>query len=696
MKKFIYTVLVVFFLSASFLSGWGRSEKKTPETAPSSSAESAAPAAPAGAPPEKSWAGSFPAPEFPPGMEWFNVSEGVTMSSLKGKIVLMDFWTYGCINCIHNMPYLKLLQEEFADELVIVGVHSAKFSNEGKSENLRNIILRYGITYPVVNDSEFVVWNTWGARAWPTLALVDPAGNLVGGTTGEGFYDTFRDVIRSLVKEFDRKKMLDRASLAVKLEKESKPSTLLSFPGKVRVDSASGRLFLADSGHNRIIIAEIETGTILDIAGSGQGGFADGTFEEARFKNPQGMALSEDGKILYVADTENHSIRALDLSARRVSTAAGTGRQAEAYPPEPGTGTGAALSSPWDLLREGRNLYIAMAGSHQLWFLDLPTGKAAPLAGSGAEGVLDAPGADAELAQPSGLALSPERRLYFADSEASTIRWVDLGVPNKPVGTLAGSGKDLFDFGADDGKGNAAKFQHPLGVAWLDGMLYVVDTYNHRIRRIDPKTAEVTTLAGTAAGYGNGKQGLFNEPGGIDAARGKLYIADTNNHSLRVYDIASRETRSLVLKGYEKFAGDFVPKGEGRLILERVDLAPGRGEIRITVDLPKGYKPNPDASSAFSVRTEGRGLLISGAAAGGGAAAGKPVEKVLAGPKFPIGFPAEFTAGSGTLFVDITLIYCEEEKETLCFLERKTLEVPYRVIPGRSSSNFDIRYSVTP
>jgi sugar lactone lactonase YvrE/thiol-disulfide isomerase/thioredoxin len=618
-------------------------------------------------------------------MEWFNVPEAVTLASLKGKVVLFDFWTYGCINCIHNMPYLKLLQKEFAKELVIVGVHSAKFSNEGRSENLRNIVLRYGITYPVVNDSEFIVWSTWGARAWPTLALVDPAGNLVGGRTGEGFYETFREVIQSLIKEFDRKNMIDRTPLAVKLENESRPSTLLSFPGKVRVDAASGRLFLADSGHNRIIIAELESGTILDIAGSGPSGFADGPFEEARFKNPQGMAVSENGKILYVADTENHAVRALDLSARRVSTIAGTGRQAEEYPPAPGTGTGAALSSPWDLLREEQVLYIAMAGSHQIWSLHLPTGKAAPVAGSGAEGVLDAPGADAELAQPSGLALSPDRRLYFADSEASTVRWVDLAVMDQPVWTLAGSGKDLFEFGADDGKGNAARFQHPLGVVWHDGFLYAADTYNHRIRRIDPKTAEVTTLAGETGGYGNGKKGLFNEPGGIDAAKGKLYIADTNNHTLRVFDLTARETRSIVLKGYEKFARDFVPKGEGRLVMDRVDLAPGKGDIRLTVELPKGYKPNPDASSAFAVRTEGSGLRLSGAA-----------ERVLPGPKFPITFPVEFIGGSGTLIVDITLIYCEDEKETLCFLERKTLEVPYRVTAGIAPGNFDITYSVVP
>jgi sugar lactone lactonase YvrE len=397
------------------------------------------------------------------------------------------------------------------------------------------------------------------------------------------------------------------------------------------------------------------------------------------------MAVSENGKILYVADTENHAVRALDLSARRVSTIAGTGRQAEEYPPAPGTGTGAALSSPWDLLREEQVLYIAMAGSHQIWSLHLPTGKAAPVAGSGAEGVLDAPGADAELAQPSGLALSPDRRLYFADSEASTVRWVDLAVMDQPVWTLAGSGKDLFEFGADDGKGNAARFQHPLGVVWHDGFLYAADTYNHRIRRIDPKTAEVTTLAGETGGYGNGKKGLFNEPGGIDAAKGKLYIADTNNHTLRVFDLTARETRSIVLKGYEKFARDFVPKGEGRLVMDRVDLAPGKGDIRLTVELPKGYKPNPDASSAFAVRTEGSGLRLSGAA-----------ERVLPGPKFPITFPVEFIGGSGTLIVDITLIYCEDEKETLCFLERKTLEVPYRVTAGIAPGNFDITYSVVP
>ena len=678
MKKNLFRSAIIFsaLLGAAVLSGCTSKSAAAVQEAPQETPQETP------AEPEKSWAGTIPAPEFPEGLEWLNVSEPVTMASLKGKIIVLDFWTYGCINCIHNIPYIKMLQKEFDNELVIIGVHSAKFATEGQTDNLRNIVLRYGITYPVVNDADFGVWSIWGPQAWPTLILIDPAGNVVGGRSGEGFYDTFREIIGSLVAEFDGKGMIDRTPLALKLERDGRPSTLLSFPGKVRVDPEGKTLFIADTGHNRILSVSAADGTILDIAGGSGAGFADGSFEEGTFNGPQGMTLSADGGTLYVADTNNHALRALDLKSRRITTIAGTGRQSEEYPPEPGVGTAAPLSSPWDLLREGNSLYIAMAGSHQLWVMDLDSRRVEPLAGSGAEGYLDAPAPDAELAQPSGLALSPDRKLYFADSEASSVRWVDLALPEQPVVTLAGSGKSLFEFGPEDGRGTEARFQHPLGVVWYRDGIYTADTYNHRIRRIDPRTGDVSTYAGDAAGYLGGRNPLFNEPGGIDAAQGKLYIADTNNHTVRVIDLANRETKTLVLKGYERFVRGLPVRGEEAVVLPAGSAAPGAGEIRLTLRLPAGYKPNEEAASAFVVRVEGTGISLTG-----------PPERIIPGPKFPVVFPANFSPGQGRILVDITLIYCEEEKETLCFVERKTLEVPYRISAG-SETNLSVTYTL--
>ena len=681
----VRTLILPVLLSFAAAVSWGggaKEDSQTPVPAPAKTEAEAPKDVKPAASPKKSFAGSYPAPEFPAGLEWLNVPSPLSLSSLRGKVVLLDFWTYGCINCIHNLPYVKALQKEFAAELVVIGVHSAKFANEGKGENIRNIVRRYEIPYAVVNDKDFQVWSLWGAQAWPTLVLVDPAGNIVGGKSGEGFYETFRPVIASLIEEFGAAGKINRRPIDLKAEE--RPATVLSFPGKVRADERFGRLFIADSGHNRILVTELATGKILDAAGTGAG-FKDGSFEEARFRNPQGLAVSADGKVLYVADTDNHAVRRLDLAGRRVVTVAGTGNQAETYPPDPGVGTQVTLSSPWDLALRGNELFVAMAGSHQIWRIDLGTSKAEPIAGSGAEGFLDGPGETAELAQPSGLALSSDGRLYFADSEGSSIRWVDLAKPGYPVATLAGSGKSLFEFGYRDGVGNAALFQHPLGVAVLAGAVYAADTYNHRIRRIDPATGKAENAAGSESGFRNGRGGLFNEPGGLDAAGGRLYVADTNNHTVRVLDPASGEVSSFVLKGLERLTPAALGSGSGpaATTLDPVKVGPGGGEVRLSINLPEGFKPNPEAPSSFTVRAEGKGLLFTGT-----------TEILTPGPKLPVLFPAAFSPGEGKLVVELSLVYCETEKESLCYLERRVLEVPYRVESG-AGSVLDVAWRVS-
>jgi thiol-disulfide isomerase/thioredoxin len=383
-----------------------------------------------------SFAGTTPAPEFPAGLDWLNTEQPLSIADLRGKLVLLDFWTYGCINCMHNFPGLKQLEAEYPNELVVVGVHSAKFENEGDTDNIRQIILRYDLEHPVINDNEFAVWNTWGARAWPTLVLIDPRGNVVGGHSGEGVYPVFKPVIESLVNEFDDLQLLDRTPLELKLEKEGMPSTVLSFPGKVLADPATDRLFVADTNHHRIILADINTGQVRAVYGSGVPGLMDGKATAAQFYNPQGMELA--GDTLYVADVDNHAIRSIDLDSGQVDTVVGTGNQASRYPPVAGLAPDVELNSPWDLALSGDDLYIAMAGSHQIWQLGLDDGVLEPLAGSGGEGTLNGPRGGAELAQPSGLALGPGDRLYFADSESSSIRWVDLAGDSLEVGILAG------------------------------------------------------------------------------------------------------------------------------------------------------------------------------------------------------------------------------------------------------------------
>ena len=593
--------------------------------------------------------------------------------------MILDFWTYGCINCIHVIPDLKRLESEYADELVVIGVHSAKFDNEGDTDNIRQIILRYGLEHPVINDSDFEVWRLWGARAWPTLAVVDPAGNVVGAHSGEGVYELFKPVLDGLIAEFDRQ--IDRTTLDIKLEKEGLPETALSFPGKVLADAARNRLFIADTNHHRIIVTGLENGEVIEIIGSGISGADDGFLRLATFNQPQGLALSDDGSRLYIADTENHLIRMVDFPTGQVSTLAGTGQKG-AFPPAGGPAASTGLNSPWDVTLDGDLLYVAMAGYHQIWVVDLETVTAQPYAGNARESTTNGPLTEAELAQPSGVALDGSGRLYFADSESSSIRWADIGGEDRKVDVLAGSDQDLFTFGDEDGIGTAARLQHPLGVAVDGGYVWVADTYNSKIKRIDPATGEVSTLAG-GQGWRDGSDPLFYEPGGIDAANGKLYLADTNNHSVRVVDQTTGETTTLVLKGLERYvidAGDDDFRGT-TITLDPIEVAPGAGNLVLEVSMPRGYKVNPLAPSRFEWKVSGGVADLAPDAPGS-----------IVNPSFPLNIPANFKAGTGSITGDLYIVYCESEQESICLIDQVRVVVPLTV--GTGGSTVPVSYAI--
>src|SRR5947207_2708936 len=302
------------------------------------------------------------APELTGARGWLNTDKPLTLSALKGKVVLLDFWTYGCINCMHIIPDLKRLERKYPNELVVIGVHSAKFANEKETENIRRIVLRYEIEHPVVNDADFAIWNAYAVNAWPTRYLIDPGGYIIGRLSGEGGYEALDKAISDSIAEFRKRGELNEAPLKLVLERAKVGDLPLAFPGKVLADEKSDRLFIADSDHNRIVVAKLD-GTLVDVIGTGAHGMAGGPYTDASFSRPQGMAL--DGDQLYVADTENHLIRRIDLKARTVETVAGTGLQSREYGLS-GPALKIALSSPWDLQIIGRNLYIAMAGPHQI------------------------------------------------------------------------------------------------------------------------------------------------------------------------------------------------------------------------------------------------------------------------------------------------------------------------------------------
>jgi thiol-disulfide isomerase/thioredoxin len=618
------------------------------------------------------------APEFPAGDPWLNTDHPLTIKELKGKIVLLDFWTYCCINCMHVIPDLKRLEEKYKDSLVVIGVHSAKFKTEKDTDNIREAILRYEVHHPVINDSDFKVWSGYGIQAWPSFALINPEGKVVGLTSGEGVYETMDPILAELTDHYKKEGKLNLTPFHYSLEKDKVPQSFLSFPGKLAADEKSDTLVISDSNHNRILIAGLD-GKISRAIGSGQQGLRDGDFKTAEFFHPQGVFLDVEDQAIYVADTENHAIRKIDLKAGMVSTLAGSGRQARGYNLE-GAGKSIDLNSPWDVLKKGDWLYIAMAGSHQIWTLNLKSNVASVFAGSSREDILDGPLKQAALAQTSGLSTDGDH-LFFVDSETSSLRETGFNLSDS-VTTLVGRG--LFDFGDIDGPGPGARFQHPIGLAYHDGAVYVADTYNNRVRRYDLKTKIVSTLlGGKEAGLrdGDAAQSLLNEPCGLAFAGDKMFIADTNNQLLRVYDFKTGKIGSLVLTGLHQ-AGVMppTPPGKPAVVLAAQEVDPSVKELTFTLELPSGLQLNSQAPSQLELSASDRSVAKI-------AVSSIPVTATT------LMVPVQLTPGQTTLNLDLTLFYCSHGQQALCYFKQATLALPLKV-SGQGADSLGLTYSI--
>lgn len=430
---------------------------------------------------------------------------------------------------------MRKLEEWFGEELVVVGVHAGKFIAERETANIREAVLRLGVEHPVVNDRQFRTWRAYAVNAWPTLTLLNPEGRIVGQQAGEIPADLLAQVIERVIVESDERGTLDRTPLRFPIE--TPPEGPLAYPAGILADGAGERLFVSDTGHHRVLVVRLNAdgrGGEVEAVIGGAPGFADGSFGDARLRGPHGLEL--DGDRLYIADTGNNAVRVADLSAGRLETVAGTGELAETLG-RGGRATEVPLRSPWGLAWHEDALLIGMAGSHQIWRLDLASGEIAPWAGTGAEALVDGPLDQAALSQPSGLA-SDGRRLFFADSEDSGIRWADLA-PGGNVHTIVGTG--LFDFGDRDGIGDEARLQHPLDVAWHDDKVYVADTYNGKIKIIDPETREVRSWLGD--------QGELWEPGALSIANDRVYIADTNHHRIMTAELGNDRLEEVEIRG---------------------------------------------------------------------------------------------------------------------------------------------------
>jgi thiol-disulfide isomerase/thioredoxin len=555
---------------------------------------------------------------FDGAVDWINTSGPIRWKDLRGKVVLLDFWTYCCINCHHVLPDLEKLEKKYGNSLVVIGVHTAKFDAEKDTENIRKKVREYRIGHPVINDANMAIWTRFGVRSWPTLVLIDAEGKYIGYMGGEGHYDVLDRAVGKYVDEARAKRVLNETPLYFGVEKDKPSNGPLLYPGKILADVTGKRLFISDTGHNRIVITDLE-GKAEAVVGNGGAGHADGPFDKAMFNRQQGLCLV--GDTLYVADVESHMIRAVDLNKKTVTTVAGTGKQGNLR-----RGGGEAprtpLNSPWDLASlPGTNfLAVAMAGTHQIWRFDPAKGQIFQFAGSGMENCSDGNLDQSAFAQPSGLA-TDGKELFVADSEASAVRVVHPG--DRRVGTVVGThdlpqGQSLFAFGDQDGKYTNARLQHCLGLAYADGLLYVADTYNSKIKECDPRSKTIKTLAGT------GREGVvdgqaagarFDQPGGLSVAGRTLYIADSNNHAIRTINLETREVATLELTGIEaptppRRAPSFANAKVVRQGVARVDPGRSRLTIDVSVALPEGFKINPEAPMPYQVEAP-KGLAQS-------------------------------------------------------------------------------------
>ncbi|KAG8648320.1 hypothetical protein MANES_09G177500v8 [Manihot esculenta] len=572
-------------------------------------------------------------PEFPTKLDWLNSAPLQFHRELKGKVVLLDFWTYCCINCMHVLPDLEFLEKKYKDmPFTVVGVHSAKFDNEKDLEAIRNAVLRYNISHPVVNDGDMYMWRELGINSWPTFAIVGPNGKLIAQVSGEGHRKDLDDLVEAALLYYGGKKLLEGTPIPLGLEKDDDPrliSSPLKFPGKLAIDGLNNRLFISDSNHNRIVVTDLDGNFIVQIGSSGEEGLRDGSFDEAMFNRPQGLAYNAKKNLLYVADTENHALREIDFVNEMVRTLAGNGTKGSDYKGG-GKGTTQLLNSPWDVCYEPVNekVYIAMAGQHQIWEHNTLDGVTIAFSGDGYERNLNGSSSTStSFAQPSGISLSPDlKEIYVADSESSSIRALDLKTGGSRL--LAGGDPiffdNLFKFGDHDGIGSEVLLQHPLGVLCAkDGQIYIADSYNHKIKKLDPATKRVSTIAGTGkAGFKDGKAlvAQLSEPSGIiEAENGRLIIADTNNSVIRYIDLNKEEAEllTLELKGVQPPA----PKSRSFKRLRRRTSADtqtikidggssSEGDLCLKISLPEEYHFSKEARSKFIVETEPENAVL--------------------------------------------------------------------------------------
>ena len=540
----------------------------------------------------KSRSKTLPKVEFPSNCEWFNTSEAWTSQHMNGRLCLLDFWTYCCINCMHILPDLEALEDAFKenDTVAVIGVHSAKFDNERVGENIKNAIDRYEIKHPVINDSQAALWQSLSISCWPTVLLCDPDGKPIKFFVGEGHREQMIEFVNVALEFYDENlSKVSRITLPKIDINSSVTVSTLRFPGKITVHNE--KLYISDSGSHRVLISNMD-GKVNTIIGSSIRGHLDGKLNEAKFNCPQGLTVI--GNNLFVCDTNNHVIRQINLEEGTVSTIAGNGRQCLNSQMTSGQNAlDLALASPWDIIPYEEGLLIAMAGTHQLWKYDLQTKIMSLVAGTGKEeNRNNSYPLKASFAQPSGLCYH-QKTIFIADSESSSIRQFHSKSGVKNVCGGAKNPVDLFAYGDKDGKGSDAKLQHPLGVTIVpDDKLFVADSYNHKLKLVTELSSKNSNCSTCPV------EGL-NEPGGL-AFDGKdsLLIADTNNHFIKKINIKTFNVDVLNIELPQSSNNDELDLSGEALILKFAKNQP----MNIKLKLPAGFVLNTSAPNVWKIQ----------------------------------------------------------------------------------------------
>ncbi len=602
-------------------------------------------------------------PGFDGATAWLNVDHALSMKELAGHVVVVDFWTSCCINCLQTLPILAGIENRFTnDPVVVVGVHSPKFDAETERARLSDAVRQYSIKHPVAVDGSMKVWNAWGVDAWPTVVVLDTKGRAVWVGSGEPDRETLAAIITSALAEGKSNGTLNTAKIAG-ITPEKDDSGPLAFPGKVTA-LAGGGLAVSDTGHNRIVLVDA-SGKVSAVVGSGLSGNTDGGFADASFRKPQGVA--QLGNALYVADTENHEIRAIDLDSKKVTTVAGTGELGKGFLHGSVDAKKAALRSPWDVLAVGDKIYVSLAGSHQIGAFDPKAQTLALFAGDGHERRHDGTGEDASFAQPSGLA-TDGKSLFVADSETSSIRAIDLSTA--AVRTVVG--KDLFVFGDVDGAAKDVLLKHPIGVGYGAGSIWVADTYNSKIKKIDPATGLTKTFAG-----GGDRKNLF-EPSGVVVRGTDLFVTDTDHHRVVTFSIAGGAEKTIALDGLQAPARGVAvaaaserprAKPEERISIGSASLGKA-GNLHVSWQVPAGTGINDDAPfrAHFLSRSDGAALPADVRATG------KDVKN-----GFDLALAPATNSASSRMTADVDVVVCDINTHRVC-------------VPVRREISFDVKF----